>query len=169
MGANSLVLILAQPFWGIISDKLRSVKLTLVICMLLQGIMALSLRYCNAFLMISALFFSRVKTNAQAEKAVPFRELHLERVFKDTGFLLFLPVIFLMQLPHRAAYTFYPLLISSLGGDKMMVGYTSAVMFVSEGICMFASRRILNRFKAGTVIMISAVFFLLWQFMYSID
>lgn len=51
----------------------------------------------------------------------------------------------------------------------MMVGYTSAVMFVSEGICMFASRRILNRFKAGTVIMISAVFFLLWQFMYSID
>ncbi|MGF7142696.1 MFS family permease [Anaerotaenia torta] len=243
MGANSLVLILAQPFWGIISDKLRSVKLTLVICMLLQGIMALSLRYCNAFLMISALFclysffsspegplldtwclkslkenglrngagqmkflgcfgyaafsiasgyiinkyntdrilpvfaavlfllalfFSRVKTNAQAEKAVPFRELHLERVFKDTGFLLFLPVIFLMQLPHRAAYTFYPLLISSLGGDKMMVGYTSAVMFASEGICMFASRRMLDRFKARTVIMISAVFFLLWQFMYSI-
>jgi len=33
MGANSLVLIIAQPFWGIISDKLRSVKLTLVLCM----------------------------------------------------------------------------------------------------------------------------------------
>ena len=50
----------------------------------------------------------------------------------------------------------------------MMVGYTSAVMFLSEGIFMFASKSLLNRFKAGRVIMISGVFFVLWQLLYSI-
>jgi len=119
-------------------------------------------------LLFLALFLSRVKAKAQASKPIPFKELHLERVFKDKYFLIFLLIIFIMQLPHRAAFTFYPLLISSLGGNKMMVGYTSAVMFISEGICMFLSVRLLNRFKAGKIIMISAGFFLLWQVLYSV-
>lgn len=243
MGANSLVLIAAQPFWGIISDKLRSVKLTLVVCMVFQAVLGLALVYCNTFLMIAAcfciygffsspegplldtwclkslkekgfrnsvgqmkfmgcfgyaglsilsgyfinqystkkilpifavvlfllaLFLAKVKVNTGAEKVMPFKELKLKRVVKDKHFLIFLVIIFVMQLPHRAAYTFYPLLISSLGGDKMMVGYTSAIMFVSEGICMFASKRLLSRFKAEKIILISTVFFLVWQLLYSI-
>ncbi len=55
-GANSLVLIIAQPFWGIITDKLRSAKYTLVICLMFQAAFSLALVYCNTFLMVAACF-----------------------------------------------------------------------------------------------------------------
>lgn len=241
-GANSLVIILAQPFWGVISDKLRSVKGTLVACMVLQAAFSLALVYCNTFLLLAACFcaygffsspegpmldtwclksmqevgkdnavgqmkflgcfgyaacsivsgtvindystekilpvFAAVlfgialillfvrtgSTGASSSKAPPLR---LGRMLKDKRFLVFLVFLLFMQLPHRAAYTFYPLLISGLGGDKMMVGTTSAVMFLSEGICLFFSRKLLNRYAPEKVILISGGFFILWQLLYS--
>lgn len=243
MSANSLVVILAQPFWGIIADKIRSVKVTLVLCMFLQAAFSFALVFCNAFLLIAACFcaygffsspegpmldtwclkslneagqenavgqmkflgcfgyavcsivsgyvinaystekilpvfavvliliglvMTRVKTGGAPEKAVQVKELNLSRIWKDKTFILFLVFILIMQFPHRAAYTFYPLLISDLGGDKMMVGYTSAIMFLSEGICLFFSRKLLNRFRPEKVIMFTAVAFILWQLLYSV-
>lgn len=242
-GANSLVLIIAQPFWGIITDKLRSSKYTLVICLMLQAAFSFALVYCNTFLMVAACFcmygfFSSpegplldtwclsklkaigyhnavgqmkfagcfgyalasvlsgyviasydtakilpvfavvlfgigcflllVKMNAKAEKKEPVKKLQFRRIIKDTNFLMFLVIIFFMQIPHRAAYTFYPVLISSLGGDKAFVGYTSAVMFLSEGIVMFLSKKLLSRYRASNIIVFSGVFFIFWQILYAI-
>lgn len=242
-GANSLVLIIAQPFWGIVTDKIRSTKYTLVICMFLQAAFSFAMVYGNTFLVIAAFFcaygffsspegplldtwclkslkevgrqnsvgqmkflgcfgyaacsilsgyviskydttkilpvFSAVliaigtwllfmRINVREEKAVSIRELSLTGIVKDKRFLLFLAVVFFMQIPHRAAYTFYPLLISHLGGDKVWVGYTSAVMFLSEGVFMFCSKKLLNRFRAGKVIILSGLFFVVWQLLYSV-
>ena len=242
-GANSLVLIIAQPFWGIITDKLRSAKYTLVICLMFQAAFSLALVYCNTFLMVAACFclygfFSSpegplldtwclsklkaigchnavgqmkfagcfgyalasilsgyviasydtakilpvfavvlfgigcflllIRVNVKAEKKEAARKLQVRRIIKDTNFLIFLIVIFFMQIPHRAAYTFYSVLISSLCGDQAFVGYTSAVMFLSEGIVMFLSKKLLSRYRASNIIVSSGVFFILWQILYAI-
>lgn len=242
-GANSLVLIIAQPFWGIITDKLRSSKYTLVICLMLQAAFSLALVHCNTFLTVAACFcmygfFSSpegplldtwclsnlkkigrnnavgrmkfagcfgyalvsilsgyvitsydtakilpvfsvilfcigsflllVRIDSRTEKKQPAGKTEFKKILKDSRFLLFLVIIFLMQIPHRAAYTFYPVLISSLGGDKAFVGYTSAVMFVSEGIIMFCSQKLLSRFRAVDIVMLSGVFFTIWQILYVI-
>lgn len=241
-GANSLVVIVSQPFWGIISDKLQSSKITLIICLMLQSAFALALVHCSSFLLLAACFcaygfFSSpegpmldtwclkslhrvgvdnavgqmkflgcfgyatcsiaagyvinryntekilpvyalilfvialslilVKDGSRKQQKEKSQKLNLRRIFADRTFLVFLLFIFIMQLPHRAAYTFYPLLIADLGGDKMTVGYTSAVMFLSEGICLFFSKKLLNRLKPEKVILLSAVFFALWQLLYS--
>lgn len=243
MGINSLVIILAQPFWGVISDKMRSVKWALVICMMLQAAFSFALIYCNTVLLVAACFcaysffsspegpmldtwclksLKQVKidnavgqmkflgcfgyavfsilsgytiSHYSTEKILPVfacvlfliaiilifvkeegritnrkaaEKLPLSMICKDKKFLLFLGFILIMQLPHRASYTFYPLLITELGGDKMWVGYTSAMMFLSEGICLFFSKKLLNRFPAEKVILISASFFMLWQLLYSV-
>ncbi len=242
-GANSLVIVLSQPFWGIVSDKLGSVKKTLVFCMVFQAVFSLTLIYCSGFLPVAACFclygffsspegplldtwslkslkevgkeeavgqlklwgclgyavcsvvsglvicqystkailpvfsmvliaigllLSRVRTGAGVPNAMPLKKLNLKSIFLDKRFLLFLAFIFFGQLPHRAAYTFYPLLITQLGGSKDMVGYTSAVMFVSEGIFLFLSRKLLTRWKPLTIVLCSSVFFVIWQFLYSI-
>ena len=245
-GVNSLVIIISQPFWGIISDKLRSSKITLIICMMLQAAFSLALVYSNVFLLVAACFCAHgffsspegpmldtwclnslkrvgvhnavgqmkflgcfgfatfsilsgyVINQYNTDKILPVyamvlfaiafclifvkdsseekdekkkekpKKLNVRQIFKDKKFIIFLVFILIMQLPHRAGYTFYPLLITELGGDKMMVGYTSAVMFLSEGICMFFSRKMLNRFRPEKVILISAVFFTIWQLLYSV-
>ena len=82
--------------------------------------------------------------------------------------MFFLLIIFIMQIPHRAAYTFYPLLISELGGAKTFVGYTSAIMFLSEGIVLFFSKKLLSRYHPGKIIMFSGAFFLIWQLLYAV-
>ncbi len=243
-GANSFMLIIAQPFWGIITDKLQSSKYTLVICMVIQAVFSVALVFSNTFFAIAVcfcmygffsspegplldtwclkslkkvgyqnsvgqmkfagcfgyalssvlagyaiasydttkilpvysciLFFIAVfllvaKVESCEGKKEPSPKLMLGKIIKDTHFIFFLVIIFIMQIPHRAAYTFYPLLISELGGGKTFVGYTSAVMFLSEGILLFFSKKLLSRYRPGNIIMFSGIFFILWQLLYAVS
>ncbi len=242
-GANSFMLIIAQPLWGIVTDKLQSSKYTLVICMMVQAVFSVALVYSNTFFAIAACFclygfFSSpegplldtwclkslkkvghhnsvgqmkfagcfgyalssilsgyiissydttkilpvyscilfliagfllmVRVDSREEKKEAFPKLNLGKIIRDKRFLVFLVIIFIMQIPHRAAYTFYPLLISELGGIKTFVGYTSAIMFLSEGIVLFFSKKLLSRYRPENIIMFSGIFFLIWQLFYAV-
>lgn len=244
-GANSFMLIIAQPLWGIVTDRLRSSKYTLVICMMVQAIFSVALLYSNTFFAIAACFclygfFSspegplldtwclkslkkvgyhnsvgqmkfagcfgyalssilsgyiissydttkilpvyscilfliagflllvRVDSRERKKEKEALSKLNPGKIIKDKRFLFFLLIIFIMQIPHRAAYTFYPLLISELGGAKTFVGYTSAIMFLSEGIVLFFSKKLLSRYHPGKIIMFSGAFFLIWQLLYAV-
>ncbi|MDL2232972.1 MFS transporter [Ruminococcaceae bacterium OttesenSCG-928-L11] len=239
-GINSLVIILSQPFWGIISDKLRSMKKTLVFCIVAQALFAISLIFASDVFLIAicfsiyttfssaegplldtwslksikdagdanamgqlklwgcigyavcsviAGFFIRshsasaiipvfsivllatalglhlIKTNAVPEKPAKLKELQLGRILKHKEFLIFLAFIFVMQLAHRASYTFYPLLIVQLGGDSSIVGYASAAMFVSQATIMYFSKKMLSRFRPEYLVMASSFSFMLWHLM----
>lgn len=243
MAVNSLVIILSQPFWGMVADRIQSTRKTLVCCFVFQGLVffsynlltsallvavtfvlgsffsspegplldTLTLRALkargndkglgrvklwgcigfSAFSVVSGWIVNRYTTRATipvfavlliligafvwrfntGEDATPggirFQDLRVGRLFTDRSLLLFLGYVFLMQIPHRAAYTFYPVLIESLSGSKSMVGYTTAIMFVSEAVIMYFSKNLLKRVRPVYLIMASSLFFALWQFLYS--
>lgn len=242
-GANSFMLIVAQPLWGIVADKLQSSKYTLVICMMIQAVFSAALAYSNTFLTIGvcfclygffsssegplldtwclkslkkvgyhnsvgqmkfagcfgyalssilagyviasydttkilpvyscvlffiACFLLMVKVDSREGRKETSPQPNLGKIIKDTRFMIFLVIIFIMQIPHRAAYTFYPLLISELGGNKTFVGYTSAIMFLSEGILLFFSKKLLSRYRPKNIVIFSGIFFILWQLLYAV-
>lgn len=243
MSLNSCMILLAQPFWGLVSDKLRSVKTTLVICLIGQGLISLVLTPLSSFVLIAVCFcvytfFSSsegslldiwslnslkeigdanavgqlklwgclgfaassvvsglaikksstagilpifaavlvalglivyaVRRNARREPAVKLRDMNVSMILRNKPFILFLAFIILMQFPHRAAYTFYPALLTSLGGTKEMVGYCSAIMFVSEAVLLFVSRKLLAKVPPKVLICVSAFFFAIWQLGYAL-
>ena len=228
-GINSFIIIISQPVWGIVADRIRSMKKTLILCMICQAVFALSLLFANEIFLIaiafmiytsfsssegplmdtwaltslknagdpngmgrvkmwgcigfsvssvvSGVFISRystgaiipifsglllaialvllfVKTGSAPAKAVTLKEMQIGRVFRDKKFLIFLCYVFFMQLAHRGSFTFYPLLIKQLGGDTSLVGYASALMFVSEAVIMFLSKRMLKKTKPEILVMI---------------
>ena len=242
-GINSFIIIISQPVWGIVADRIRSMKKTLILCMICQAVFALSLLFANEIFLIaiafmiytsfsssegplmdtwaltslknagdpngmgrvkmwgcigfsvssvvSGVFISRystgaiipifsglllaialvllfVKTGSAPAKAVTLKEMQIGRVFRDKKFLIFLCYVFFMQLAHRGSFTFYPLLIKQLGGDTSLVGYASALMFVSEAVIMFLSKRMLKKTKPEILVMISSFAFVLWHFFFSI-
>ena len=241
-GINSFVIILSQPLWGIVSDRMRSTRKTLVLCVLFQAVFAMSLLLASDMFLIAAafiiytsfsssegplmdtwaltsiksagdpngmgpvkmwgcigfslssvvsgMFFSRystsavipifsgmllilsivlllVKTEGAPAKASSLRDMQLGRVFRDKRFLVFLTYTFFMQLAHRGNYTFYPLLIKRLGGDNALVGYASALMFVSEAVIMFLSKKMLKKVKPEVLVMASSFAFALWHLLLS--
>ncbi len=237
-GINSFVIILSQPVWGIVSDKIQSTRKTLIICVLFQAVFAMSLLIASdmfliagAFIVytsfsssegplmdtwaltsiksagdpngmgpvkmwgcigfslssvVSGLFISRystsaiipvfsgmllglgivlffVRTEGAPAKASSLREMQLGRVLKDKRFLIFLCYAFFMQLAHRGNFTFYPLLIKQLGGENSLVGYASALMFVSEAVIMFLSKKMLKKVRPEVLVMASSFAFALWH------
>lgn len=241
-GINSFVIILSQPLWGIVSDRMRSTRKTLVLCVLFQAVFAMSLLLASDMFLIAAafiiytsfsssegplmdtwaltsiksagdpngmgpvkmwgcigfslssvvsgMFISRystsavipifsgmllilsivlllVKTEGAPAKASSLRDMQLGRVFRDKRFLIFLTYTFFMQLAHRGNYTFYPLLIKRLGGDNALVGYASALMFVSEAVIMFLSKKMLKKVKPEVLVMASSFAFALWHLLLS--
>lgn len=243
-GFNSFIIILAQPIWGIISDKIHSAKKTLVFCSILDAVFAISLIFANQFFLIAtcfaiytsfnspsntlmdswtlrtmkesgdanavgrlklwgcvgfsissvvagqfvsrssidsiipvysaillgiAIFLSFIKTNDQGGKSEKLKDMQLHRIFKDKTFLIFLVYIFFMQLAHRGSFTFYPLLIKQLGGGNNIVGYASALMFVSEATIMFFSKKMLSRVRPEKLVMLSSLSFVLWHVMLSLS
>lgn len=239
-GINSLVIILSQPLWGIVADRFRSVKRTLMLCIVAQALFALSLMAAEGSLLISACFcvytafssaegplldswslrsikevgdehamgqlklwgcigfsccsvlagqfikghsasaiipiFSAVllattlalklvRAGDLHDSPITVKDMQLGRILKDSRFLIFLGFIFAMQLGHRASYTFYPLLIQQLGGDASLVGYASALMFVSQAVVMLVSRRLFSRFAPENLVVASAVSFAAWHAM----
>jgi MFS family permease len=243
VAANSLIIIVAQPFWGLISDKLQSVKQALIICLVSQGLISLLLIKSEGFFLISVFFcvytffsspegtlldtwslraiklvkdenafghlklwgclgfamssvfagyfISRhstgdiipvfsvvlialavvmffIKIENKKDISLKLKISDLSLIVKDKPFLLFLLFIVIMQYPHRAAYTFYPALVMSLGGTKDIVGYCSAIMFVSEALILFFSKSLLSNIAPQYLIMGSSLSFILWQFGYTL-
>lgn len=220
-GINSFVIILSQPLWGIVSDRMQSTRKTLVLCVFFQAVFAMSLLFASDMFLIAAAFiiytsFSSsegplmdtwaltsiksagdpngmgpvkmwgcigfslssvvsgmllilgvallfVRTEGAPAKASSLRDMQLGRVFRDKRFLIFLTYTFFMQLAHRGNYTFYPLLIKQLGGDNSLVGYASALMFVSEAVIMFLSKKMLKKVKPEVLVMASSFAFALWH------
>lgn len=243
-GINSIVIILTQPLWGVITDRVGSTGKTLALSMAGQALLALSLLLANNFLFIAAafscytmfttaegplldvwclkslkeagdekatgqlkmwgcvgyalcsvgsgLFINRFSTSAsipifagvlgllviamllisRGEKsrgAVSFKEMQLGRILHDKVFIAFLVYIFFMQITHRGSYTFYSLLIKQLGGSTSIVGYASALMFVSEAVVMGVLKKMLKRTRALYLVMISSFFFAAWFLFISIS
>ncbi|MDR2020171.1 MAG: MFS transporter [Treponema sp.] len=243
MGINSFVIILAQPFWGLVSDKLQSVKATLIICLIGQGLISLLLVRSEGFFLIAPCFcfytffsspegtlldtwslnavkrikdekslgqlklwgclgfaassiisgifinnhstsdiipvfsivlliiaatMSAIKTHDKKDRTIKMEKIDLSLIYKNKSFLVFLGFVVIMQYPHRAAYTFYPALLQNLGGSKDMVGYCSAIMFVSEAVLLFLSKKLLSNISAKYLIVGSSVFFIIWQAGYAV-
>lgn len=84
-------------------------------------------------------------------------------------FIIFLVYVFFMQLAHRGSYTFISLLIKDLGGGNDLVGVSSALMFVSEAVIMFLSKKMLGKMKPEILVMLSSLFFALWHLILSIS
>jgi PPP family 3-phenylpropionic acid transporter len=240
MAVNSGMIILSQPFWGYMSDKLQSVKRVLLICLTSQAALVFLFIYSRGFLIIALCFcvytfFSSsegtlldvwslhvikrvdknglgqvkfwgclgfaatsivagifidknsttdiiplftvvllgiavvvffVKTGGEGVISSRPKLSDLPLILADKRFILYLVFAIIMQFPHRAAFTFYPTRLESLGGSKAMVGYCSAVMFVSEAVFLFLSKRLLVKITPKYVIAGSAFFFMLWQIGY---
>ena len=96
------------------------------------------------------------------------QKMNVGIILRDRKFLLFLAYIFFMQIPHRAAFTFYPILISSLGGSTKMVGYASSIMFISEALIMYFTKNLLRKVKPLYLITASSLFFTVWQVLFSL-
>jgi PPP family 3-phenylpropionic acid transporter len=240
MAVNSAMIILSQPFWGYMSDKLQSVKKVLLICLIGQAVLAFLFIYSRGFWIIALCFcvytffsssegtlldvwtlhamkqvdkngLGQVKfwgclgfaatsiaagifidknstmeiiplftvvllgiavivffVRAGNEEGISSRPKlsDLSLILGDRQFILYLVFAIIMQSPHRAAFTFYPTRLESLGGSKAMVGYCSAVMFVSEAVFLFLSKRLLVKITPKYVVAGSAFFFMLWQIGY---
>lgn len=244
MSINSIIIILSQPFWGMIADRIGSSRKVVACCFVFQAAIIFSYNLVYTAILVAITFFlstffsspegplldtwvlgkmkqagkaksvgqlkfwgcagyaafspiggiliknysfSRVipvfavllliigliiwfwgkdeqQENRDAEKK---ERLNLGKVLTDVPLLMFLLYLVIMQIPHRAAFTFYPLLIEKLGGDQTVMGYTSAVMFVSEAVVMFLSKYFMKKLKPVHIVMISSGFFALWQFLYS--
>lgn len=243
MAFNSLVIILSQPFWGMLADRIQSIRKTLVICFIFQALLTFSfnlvfsailvgITFCLAtffsapegplldtwalnslkggnnenglgrlklwgciglsvFSVVSGLIIKRYSTSftipifavmlfiiafvifrskfvdISVSRSIVLKEMHVGRIIQDKRLIVFLLYIFFMQISHRAAFTFYPVLISSLGGDKSMVGYASAIMFLSEALIMYFSKNMLAKMKPIYLIMGSSLFFAIWQVLFS--
>ncbi|MFQ7748871.1 MAG: MFS transporter, partial [Eubacteriales bacterium] len=55
-GINSFIIIISQPVWGIVADRIRSMKKTLILCMICQAVFALSLLFANEIFLIAIAF-----------------------------------------------------------------------------------------------------------------
>lgn len=246
-GINSFAIIVTQPLWGIIADKIRSSRKTLILATLGQALFAFSLIFASNFFLISifffmytsfsasegtlmdtwmlkslkgagdtqnsvgpiktwgclgyaaasiasgwiisktsidaiipvfvglivlisiTMFFVRTNEGYTASKAASLKEMQLGRIFKDKTFLIFLVYVFFMQMAHRGSFTFFPILIKDFGGSTQLVGYASALMFVSEAIIMFFSKKMLSKIRPETLIMLSSLFFVLWHVFLSLS
>ena len=243
-GINSFAIIVTQPVWGIIADRIQSVKKTLILCLVCQAVFALSLLFAgNLFLIaaafgiytsfsssegplmdtwaltslrdagdpngmgrvkmwgcigfslssvLSGIFISRystssiipffaalllllalclrfIRTETAAAGGVRLRDMQLHRILRDKAFMVFLAYVFFMQLAHRGSYTFYSLLIKQLGGTDDLVGYASALMFVSEAAVMFLSRKMLSKGRPEMLVVGSSCAFMLWHLFLSLS
>lgn len=240
---NSFAIIVTQPLWGLIADRIQSRKKTLIICMWCQAAFALLLVFVNTYLslavvfciytsfsssegplmdtwtlsslkkagdpngmgpvkmwgcigfslasVVSGIFISRYSTGAiipifsallfligiflmlirdeGGTTPTSFKEMQLGRIFRDKPFIIFLVYVFFMQLAHRGSYTFVSLLIKNLGGGNDLVGVSSALMFVSEAVVMFLSKKMLGKMKPEILVMLSSLFFALWHLLLSLS
>jgi len=80
--------------------------------------------------------------------------------FKDSiKFIWFLVAATLVFTGFRANATFFPILLTERGGNNSMLGIAFFIMAGSEFPVLFASKKLLQKFKDTTLITISMVFF----------
>ncbi len=237
---NSVTIVISQPFWGMISDKMRSVKKVFVFCMLAAGLSMLPLPFINSFLLmcicfavitffespgsplldswiVSAsrnesfgyghvrlwgsigyavfvwifgmlfevidvslmfpiflvmalvtVFLTRFIKSDKPVNTVNIKDIKVGRLFKNFKYISFLIFALFLFIPNKAAYTYLPNLIESVGGSREQLGIASAVMAIFEVPVFFYSKQLLRRYSSVTLLLASAGVFILKQFLFTI-
>lgn len=85
----------------------------------------------------------------------------LKSIKESRMFICFLVSTILVFTGFRAAFTFYPLLLSQKGGGNSELGMALFIMCICEIPILLISKRLLLKFKDTTLILISMSFFVL--------
>ncbi|VAX10878.1 Nucleoside:H+ symporter:Major facilitator superfamily [hydrothermal vent metagenome] len=91
------------------------------------------------------------------KEAAPHVDDHtpLRKLLRRPAILAFLAVGFLMQLGHGVYYTFYSIYLESHGYSNTMIGQLWALGVVAEVLIFLVMHRLLHRFDARQVLMVS--------------
>jgi MFS family permease len=144
---NSLIVVFAQPFWGIVSDWMRSVKKVFIICLTAAIILLQPVPFIS-----SAVFVGIV--------------LALVTAFESPLVPFFAMVII---IPHRSAFIFLPNLMEMVGGSDGELGMVFTIMAISEIPIFLYSKILIRKFKPLNLILFSTIFFILRQALYLVS
>ncbi len=241
VAVNSFIIIFAQPFWGMVSDWLQSVKKVFIFCLGVSALMLLfvpllhwvvwvgiflalitffesamvplldswvisgikndrniaygSIRLWGsigfaviAFLLgkvidktsvsiifpaysimalLTILIASRIKIDKPVH-VVPLRDLKVGKLLKNYAYVTYLLFAIILFIPHRASFIFLPLLMESVGGSREQFGLALSVMAVCEVPIFLMAKHIFKVFKPLHLIILSSVFFIARQVIFSI-
>lgn len=234
---NSVLIVIAQPFWGMISDKIRSVKKVFVLCMLAAGLMMQPIPFLQSFLLtcicfatvtffespgsplldswiingtrndnfgygqvrlwgsigyaifvwlfgilfehvnislmfpifliltLGTVFLTRLIKNDKPVNTISIKDMKIGRLLKNFKYISFLIFALFIFIPNKAANTYLPNLIESVGGSREQLGLASAVMAIFEVPVFFYSKKLLRRYSPVALLLSSAAIFILKQFL----
>lgn len=241
VAVNSCIMIFAQPFWGMISDWLQSIKKVFLLCMtaaslllllvplfewaLLVGLLLAFVTFFESALVplldswviggiknrreisygsirlwgslgfaamafvlgqivehtrisvifpvyavmavLTMLLSARIPTDKPAQR-MSLRNLNAGALFKNYRYVAYLLFAVLLFIPHRASFIFLPLLMESVGGTRAHLGLALSVMAFCEIPIFLMSNRIFKALKPLHLILLSSLFFILRQFIFSV-
>ena len=109
------------------------------------------------------LISSRINEDKPVSTAATAKDLKVGRLLKNYRYIAFLLFSVVIYIPHKAAGTFLPNLMESVGGTKADVALASSLMAYSEAPMFLLNTKLLKRFKPTQLILASAGFFILRQ------
>lgn len=239
LSINSFIVVLAQPFWGMVSDWLQSIRKVFFICFTISIVLLQLVPFIQSALFIAILLAivtifesplnplldswviqgirteesisygtirlwgsigyailclilgkildqasvnilfpalaimgvctiimsTRIRVDKPVSK-IPVKKLELGRLLKNYPYMTFLLFSVVIYIPHKAAASFLPNLIESVGGTSGNVGFACAIMAFAEVPVFLLSAKLLKRFKPTQLILTSSVFFMLRQLAY---
>lgn len=237
LSINSFIVVLAQPFWGLVSDWVRSIRKVFLLCFTIAIILFQSVPFIYSALFtgiilvlftifespLSPLLDSWIIENIRSESSIPYgairlwgsigyavlclvfskvlnhtsinilfpsfaamgictiamskrinednpvsttiaaKDLKIGRLLKNYRYMVFLLFSVVIYIPHKAAASFLPNLIESVGGTKGDVALASALAAFSEVPMFLLNTKLLKKFKPTQLILASSVFFILRQ------
>jgi PPP family 3-phenylpropionic acid transporter len=119
------------------------------------------------FALITIIFASKVKNNDRA-KGKKINIKSVKKIFKDRRYLQFLLFCFLFYIPITGMYTFFPLLMDSLGGTKSQFGLSIFMMSICEVPVYLAGKHLLRKIQPVKIIFFATAFFTCTLLMYSL-
>ncbi|MCT4618118.1 MAG: MFS transporter [Marinisporobacter sp.] len=96
------------------------------------------------------------------------KKLKISKLLKNYDYIVFLIFAVGIFIPYKAAYTFLPRLMDAVGGNKAHLGIALSVMALSEVPLFILSNRLIDKIKPIYIILFSAIFFILRQFLFAI-
>lgn len=119
------------------------------------------------FALITIIFASKVKNNERA-KGKKINIKSIKKIFADRRYLLFLLFCFLFYIPITAVYTFFPLLMDSIGGTKSQFGLSIFMMSICEVPVYLTGKYLLRRIQPVKIVFLATAFFSCTLLMYSL-
>lgn len=236
---NSAIAFLAQPFWGMASDKLRSVKKVFIINLAAASIIWFLMPYNNSIILITlafcllvffesplaplldswvvqdikehnlsygpirlwgsvgfaiVLFITGKLIDTKGTEVIftgfglfafltilisttlknkPSAITRKEKIspmilLKDKKFLSFVIFAMFLTIPNRASYLYLPVLMENAGGTSGDLSIAISVIALSEIPVFILSSFLLKKFDPVKLLIISAVFFTIRQFLFLI-